>query len=270
MKRLVLPTVIALALAASLTAGAIPPRKPPTLGIMAGPTLVYLNGSQRGTIKVTNTARKPVTLAVSTGNYTVGSDGRVRVATRIPKNRTAKAWLAVSPKKLHLAAGASTYVSVTAHPPAHAEAGDHNALVFLSATGKKGQVGIVTRLGIGVLVRMPGTIQRKLSVAGVSVVRRAKTRSIRIALRNGGNINERVPKGHLTVTLERGGRTLKTLRAPFVELLPRMRVHATIHYRGKLRGRVTALVRLRPTSSTDSGPRAPLLPPLQRTFVLHL
>jgi len=47
-------------------------------------------------------------------------------------------------------------------------------------------------------------------------------------------------------------------------------VRAAIRYRGKLHGRFKALVRLRPESPSNSGPRAPLLPPIERTFTIRL
>jgi hypothetical protein len=270
MRKFVLPITSAIALAATLAASAVPPRKPPTLGISASPTLLYLQGTGRSTIKVANIARKSTTVTVGTGNYTISSDGHVKVDPKVSPNRTARAWLTVKPKRLRLAAGASTYVTVTSHPPRRAETGDHNALVLLTAGGKKGQVGVQTRLGIGVLVRTPGTVERKLVVRKVRVKRKAKTRYINVVVRNAGNINERVPKGRLTVTLKRGSRTVKTLRAPFFELLPKMRVHTTIRYRGRLHGRVTAVVRIRPERGVASGPRAPDLSPVERTFRIRL
>jgi hypothetical protein len=270
MLKLVLPITLVFALAATVAAGALPPRRPPTLGIAASPTLLYMQGAGRDRIEVSNIAKTAVTVTVGTGNYAISGTGHVKVDPKVAPNRAAKAWLTVAPRRFRLAGGASTYVSVAAHPPRRAEPGDHNALVYLATSSKKGEVGVQTRLGVGVLVRMPGQIQRRLVLRKASVVHKAKARYVRVVVGNSGNINERVAKGRLTVTLMRGSQQVKILHGSFFELLPKMRVRAAIRYRGKLHGRFTALVRLRPESPGNSGPRAPLLPPLERSFTIRL
>jgi hypothetical protein len=63
---------------------------------------------------------------------------------------------------------------------------------------------------------------------------------------------------------------VKTLRAPFFELLPTMRAHPVVRYRGRLHGRFKVIVRIRPERGVASGPRAPDLAPVERTFRIRL
>ena len=76
---------------------------------------------------------------------------------------------------------------MTSHPPRHAEPGDHHALVLLTArVVGTAQVGVRTRIGVGVLVRMPGDIVRRIAVTGLSASRAKHVLTLRLA--NRGNV----------------------------------------------------------------------------------
>jgi hypothetical protein len=258
-----------LALAAAPAAGAAPAAAPP-IAISASPSVLTLEGAAQGTIEVTNPESQPLHVSVTLGNYDIAANGHVIVDPRQPPNRAAKAWLSAVPAQLVLAAGATAHVTVLSHPPTHAEAGDHHALVLLTTLPSgPTRVGIRTRLGVGVLVRMPGPISRKLAIVAFRKQRTKQKTVLELTLRNGGNINERLRQRDVTVTLRRGARS-STLKSPPFDLLPGDRVTQPIAYRGPLRGTVTAMIRIRPTSPEDAGPGAPSLAPIQRVFHVRL
>jgi hypothetical protein len=76
-------------------------------------------------------------------------------------------------------------------------------------------------------------------------VRRAgRFRLLEPALANLGNVTETLQRGRLHVTLRRGSRVVARLLAASRELLPRTAGLAQVRYRGRVRGRVTARVRV--------------------------
>jgi hypothetical protein len=266
MKRTLALALLALAAVAPATAAA-----PAPIALSATPTVVTMLGATTSQIQVVNPSRRSITVGVSRGNYAISATGRVRIDPKLPPNRTAKAWLSIEPKTLHLGPNGSAYVTVVSHPPAHAEAGDHHALVLLTArSANSGQVAIRTRIGIGVLVRMPGAIVRKLAVSRLHVTRRGKLRMLSLRVANLGNVNERLPRGKLTLELVRGGKRA-ALRARPVDLLAKTTQRVTVAYRGRLRGIVRVVVKLRPTPATEAGPGITVTPaPIKRTFSARL
>src|SRR5205823_5377637 len=123
---------------------------------------------------------------------------------------SAHAWLALSPKRLALAPGREGTLRVLARPPRGASPGDHQALVLLSASARRaGRVPINARIGVLVLVRVPGRIVRRVVVGRVWVTRRRLGRTIAVTAINRGNVAERLLPGEVSVTLRRGRRTVE-------------------------------------------------------------
>lgn len=269
-KHLVVASAAVVAVAAA--GASAPAAAPPLLVLSATPTVVTLAGKDAGKITVINPGSRPVTVAVTRGNYDITRKGRVLVDPRVAPNRTAVAWISVSPSVLHLGPNRQAQVTVRSHPPRRAEPGDHHALVLLTAHGaSSGQVGIRTRIGIGVLVRMPGEITRSLAVRKLAVRRSGRRRTFSLTLANGGNVNEFLFKKSVSIKLLRHGRVVKRLWGPTFDLLPAARVTKTFAYSGKLRGRFTASVTVRPLPAAQDGPGIGLdLAPITRTWRLRL
>lgn len=217
--------------------------------LSASPERVTLTGGAAASLELTNHGAAPLVVEARPGGVVLDVRGRPRLVARPGAAR----WLSIRPRLVSLAPGATARVAVAAWPPRRAEPGDHHAVVLLTTRPVRGaRVAVRMRLGVRVVVRVPGRIVRRLEVRGVRV-RRSGILDVSVA--NRGNVTERL---RLTVTLLRRGRRIAVLRAAARELLPRARAVLGLRYPSSLRGRVTALVELR-------GPT-----PVRRAFQLRL
>lgn len=254
------------ALLVAVVAGLVlvgPAAAAPPVVLSASPTQVTLVGSGRSAIQVVNAGRLAVHLKATISRYSIAADGRIEVGGRA--SRSAEKWLTVVPGALDLAPGGQAEVTVRSRVPTRATPGDAHALVLLTTDRVGGSgVGIRTRLGIGVLVRVPGQIRRRLVITGARVI----GRRLRIGLANRGNLNERLARGQVAVTLRRRGRAIARLRPKARNLLPRSRGYVRVRLPRKLRGRVAAFVRVRPAPPRLAGPDAPRARTVTRKFRL--
>ena len=229
------------------------------------PTQLILVGASKGTFTVRNPSKSSITLNAAVGNYIIKPNGRVVVDPKLPPKRSAKRWLAISPKRFTVKANGTFDLKVRSHPGRKAGAGDHHALVlFTSKPSAKGKVLVRTRIGVGVLVRVKGKLKRRLAIPALSVIRRSH--KLRLVIANRGNINERLLKHRVSVTLKRGNSTAQTLWGPPRQVLPHSRTVYSLSYRSGLSGTFTALVTVRPVNGAQAGPDAPKLKPVNRTF----
>jgi hypothetical protein len=253
------------ALIAALAAGVLATAgeasaSPPTV-LSASPTQLTLLGSSRGEITVVNAGRAAVRLGATTGDYSIASDGRVRVGR--PSTRSARVWLTARPRALDLAPGERGTITVASRIPASQAPGDAHALVLIETKTPAGvKVGVRTRIGVGVLVRVKGELRRKLAITGARVA----GRTLRIGLANRGNVNERLLRGQIRIALMRGGRTVARMSPRGRNLLPGGRGTIRVALPRGLQGRVRAVVRVTPAPARLAGPGAPAARPLERTF----
>src|SRR5206468_2332147 len=98
---------VALVLAASAFAGAA--RTP--VAMIASPSHVSLSGSGRAEVTVTNSGSEPLALDVVRAGFALDLRGRPRPVPRRPS------WLAVAPRQLALAPGATATLTVASHVP---------------------------------------------------------------------------------------------------------------------------------------------------------
>lgn len=231
---------LVLAAAAASTSGAAAGRG---IGLSASPLRLTLDGASGSVVTVWNPGRRTLLVDVSRA----GLRRSLRGGPRVRPARGAANWLRVRPRRFRLAPGAKRILHVVAAPSRRAAFGDHQALVLL-ATHPLGvrRVRVRLRVGVVVVLRVRGQIVRSLDVRSVSVRARGSRRLLDVRLVNRGNVTERLGGRRLRLGLRFHGRTVATLRARSLELLPHSAGIATFVYRGRVRGRVLARLELGP------------------------
>src|SRR5262249_29877068 len=156
-------------------------------------------------------------------------------------------WLAVSPKHFTVKANGTFELKVRSHPGRNAGPGDHNALVlFTTKPSATGKVLVRSRIGVGGLVRVKGKLKRRLAITGVSTLR--SKHKLRLVIANRGNINERLLRHRVSVTLKHGTKTVQKLWGPPRQILPHSRTVYALSYGSGLKGKITAFVTVRPVN----------------------
>lgn len=230
----------------------------PSVSLVASPARISLVGTARQTIRVANTGASAVVVDIARAGFALDLRGRPRVATR-----PAAPWLHVRPLRLAIAPGREASLTVRTAPSPRAEPGDHGALVLLTTERRPGRaLAIRMRLGVVVVLRVPGRIVRRLVPLRIHVRRAGRVRVLVLTLANLGNVTETVDRRCVSVALVRRGRVLARLRPARRDLLPRTRGIVELRYRGAVRGRVRAVV---PRTAGLVCPRRP-----GRSFVVRL
>jgi hypothetical protein len=213
------------------------------IGLSASPVRVTLTGSSSAAVKVRNPGARPLLVDVSPAALTRSLRGRPRVH----RPRGAAKWVRLRPRRFRIEPRAVVTLRIAAAPPHRAEPGDHPALVLLT-TRPFGAHRVRVRLRVGVIVvlHVPGRTVRRLDARALTVRRNGRRRLLDLLLVNRGNVTERLGDGTLQLSLLRHGRTVATLRPRRQELLPHSEGIAEFTYRGRVRGTVVAHVELRP------------------------
>jgi hypothetical protein len=239
-----LQLTLAAAVAAAVTiapasfaeAGAAAPR----VALSVSPARVALVAPASSTIDVRNVGADSVTVAA---------------VRRAVDRRAAVDWLTITPSRLVLAPGSHALLTLRARAHGQALAGDHRLLALLIAEPlQPGRVAVRLRLGVAVRVRVPGVLFRRTEVGPLQVHRQRGARVLAVALANRGNVTEEL-RSPATVTLVRRRGVVARLPARVPrELLPGGRAVIRARYGGRVRGPVTAVVRVR-----FAGGRTPIL-----------
>ena len=210
----------------------------PPVSLTASPSHVALAGTARQTIQVANSGREAVVVDVARAGFALDLRGRPRI---VPGGRSD--WLTVRPLRLAVAPGGTAPLVVSSKPPLRAEPGDHDALVLLTTRPRlSGGLAVRMRLGVVVVVRVPGKIVRRLDLRSLRVRRQGRLRSLELLVANRGNVTEVLDRNCITVSLRRGGRVLARLRPAPRQLLPRTAGISEARYGGTVRGWVSARV----------------------------
>jgi hypothetical protein len=177
-----------------------------------------------------------------------GSERVVVVVARraVARDTAGKTSLQILPGRLVLPSGKSAVLTLRVRLRRGSEPGDHQALVLLTTVPlRRNQVGLQVRLGVRVKVRVPGRIVSHLVLGGLRVHRTRRARFVFVSVANRGNVTVQL-RGNLTASLLRRGRQVARLSLPGPRaLVPGARVILALRYGGRLRGRVTAVVRVR-------------------------
>ncbi|HSC93102.1 MAG TPA: hypothetical protein VLB86_15725 [Gaiellaceae bacterium] len=217
----------------------------PVASVSASPARVQLAARGRDAIVLRNAGTAAVVIEVAPRAVGLDVRGRPFVDRRPASRRSAARWLTVRPRRLSLRGGGTGRVELVARAPIRAEPGDHHALVLVVSRPVHGaRVSVRMRLGVRVVVQVPGRIVRRLAIRAIHVRRARSGRFLDVAVANLGNVTESLARRRLTVTLLARGRVAARLQAAPRELLPRTGGYATVHYRGRLRGPTVARVRL--------------------------
>ena len=228
--------LVALALLAPAPAGA--GGAPPFVTLSATPSRVLIDARGTTRVEVANRGRSAIRVAAAPEGLALDLRGR-------PTLRQAKAsrWLRVAPRDVSLLPGRSAALTVRSSAPPTAEPGDHHAVLLLTTRPlARAGVSVRMRVGVRVVIRVPGAIVRRLRIDRLRSVR---GRRLVLTLANAGNVTEELARGRLRVELRRAGRSLARLYAPRRELLPHARAVVSFGYPRRLRGPVTAIVAIR-------------------------
>ena len=179
------------------------------------------------------------------------NDGAERVVVDVEQRTVggqtaAKTWLQITPARLSLRSGGNAMLTVRARTPRRAEPGNHAVLVLLTTRPLPGgHVNVQVRLGVRVRMVVPGRIVRHLTLGGLRTHRGRHARFLFVSVANRGNVTMQL-RGHVTASLVRRGQQVARL-SPHARraLLPGARAVLALRYSGRIRGRVTAVVRVR-------------------------
>jgi hypothetical protein len=187
----------------------------------------------------------------------VRNDGADRVVVDVARRTlgrqtAAKTWLQIVPTRLVLRSRESATLTLRVKAPQRAEPGDHPVLILLTTRALRGsRVNVQLRLGVRITMIVPGRIVCHLTFGGLRVHRRGAARLVFVSVANRGNVTVQL-RGRVTALLLRRGKQLTRLNPSAQRaLLPGARAVIALRYRGRVRGLLTAVVRIR----LDSGSR---------------
>jgi hypothetical protein len=153
-------------------------------------------------------------------------------------------WLRVGPRHLALRNGARALLTVRAGPGA--SPGDHDLLVLVTGHPvQRTRIAVQLRVGVRVRIRAPGRLVHRIALSGLRARHSKRKRALLVSVTNRGNVTEQL-RGRLSVTLAAGGRVFSRLR--FVrhhDVYPGARATIVLPYAGRVRGVVTAVVKVR-------------------------
>jgi hypothetical protein len=217
-----------------------------TVALAVSPARTVVRAPASRTVLLSNLSNEP--LAVDVAWKSVG------------RRSDPGGWLRVGPRHLALASGARARLTVRAGPGA--SPGDHNLVVLVTGRPvQRSRIAVQLRVGVRVRIRAPGRLVHRIVLSGLRAHRSKRKRSLLVSLANRGNVTEEL-RGRLSVTLAARGRVFSRLRfARPRDLYPGARATIVLPYTGRVRGVVTATVRVRV---------GPHVPSLERRYHLLL
>jgi hypothetical protein len=219
-------------------AGASPPPAP--MALTAAPSRLQLAPGASATVQVTNPGRAALVVSAVAAGYAIDARGRPRVAPG-----SARVRLAASPNRLVLAPAGRAALTLSVRVTRGTAPGDHTALLLLATEpSRSGGLPARIRVGVVVVVRVPGVVVRRLVLRGVALRRAGRARLLDVAIADRGNVDEWVGPRRLSITLIRGGRVVARVRPAARRFLARTSGVAEARAPGSLHGAVRAVVHL--------------------------
>jgi len=193
-------------------------------------------------ITVRNPGARPLRIDASAAGLALS----LRGTPRIGAGGRAASWLRIHPRHIRIAPRGTAVLSVAAAPPRRAEPGDHPAVLLLATRpSARAPVRVRLRVGVEVVLRVPGRIVRRLQPRGLVVRRSGRRRLLELHLVNRGDVSETLDGRRLRLLVVRGGRATAVLRPLRRELLPGARGICDFVYRGPIRGAVRVRLEVR-------------------------
>ncbi len=170
---------------------------PPAVALSVSPSRIVLVASQTQELTVVNRSARPAAVEAARSGFALGLRGRARIVPYA-------APLDVRPRRVVVPARGVAHLAVSSALPRGAAPGDHPGLVLLTTRRASAAVGVRLRLGVVVLVRVPGRIVHRL------VAQRLRLRHGRLELwvRNRGNVAEDCAQLRVRPALRPAPRTL--------------------------------------------------------------
>jgi hypothetical protein len=232
----VIAALVSLVLLAPAPAGA--GGAPPVVSLSATPSRLLVDGRGTTQVEVANAGRSAIRVTAAPDGLALDLRGRPTLRRATPAR-----WLHVAPRELSLLPGRSSTLTVRSSAPTTAKPGDHHAVLLLTTRPlARGGVSVRMRVGVRVVIRVPGAVVRRLRIERLRVLR---GRRLEVTLANAGNVTEELARGRLRVELRRAELLLARLHAPRRELLPNARAVVSFGYPRRVRGAVTAVVLIR-------------------------
>jgi hypothetical protein len=220
-------------------------------GLSVWPVRLVLAPGGTAVVHVANGGRRPARVDLGVAGFALDLRGTPRVVARSGGTRL----LGLHPRRLVIARGGVATFAVRAAQRSGFGAGDHPALVLLSARSGGGSgVGVRVRIGLTVEVRVPGRLRRRVELGRL----RPRGRALALLAVNRGNVAERVTRGALAVRVVRRGQVVATLRPRPRDLLPGTRGLVEFALPRRLHGRLRLVVAVR------------LLPARGRSYLMSL
>jgi hypothetical protein len=218
----------------------------PLAALTASPAHVTLLPNSSATIRVTNAGLLTVVADVTATGFALSPRGEPKVLAA--QSRT---WIEVRPARLTLAPGERASVDVASALPSGAPPGDHPAVVLVTTRPGAGDaVAVRMRLGVAVVVRVPGRIVHRLELGPLRVVGSGRDRALRVVVANNGNAVEWLRRGRVEVSLFSHRRLTARLRTQARELLPHARGVFELRCPHTAAGWTTARATLRTRTAT--------------------
>lgn len=154
--------------------------------------------SKQGKIRIWNETAEPQTYSVVVRNFVPkGEEGEQEYIEEETPTSLAS-WVTVERQPVTLAPDASTELSFLISVPAGAEPGGHYATIFFASGPVKGQggVGVSSRIGVLLLVNVPGEIREEARIESFRIMSGAdipRLRSGQAVRPYGGNVISRLP-----------------------------------------------------------------------------
>lgn len=145
---------------------------------------------------VINAGSEAVTLKLYAADGITAIGGGTAFAGAEEERTGVRAWIRSSASEVTLAPGARQPVPFSVRVPSDATPGDHVAGLVVEAPPKQGQSGgiqtaVVERVGVAVVVRVPGESLEQLALGGICLNQETGSNYFQIPVANNGNILSR-------------------------------------------------------------------------------